>query len=332
MGKTSILEAIYYLCMGKSHAAVMDTQLTKDGEVFFRLDSHWTDGDLRNQVVFKVPLKKKKVLEINGTALSRLADHIGNYPVVIITPEETQLATEGSEVRRKYIDSTLSQVDSLYLRNLIAYNKVLDQRNALLKQSSNRQDLNTLLDIYDQQLVQFGSAILRERVQFLQILADLFQPIYQGISGKAETAGFTYQTKLFEQDYRSLLLASRPKDLLLQRTNVGIHKDDLLFEINGRPVKKFASQGQLKSFVLAMKIAQFDYLFSQKGTTPILLLDDIFDRLDQERVQYLMQAMYGYANAQIFITDTDATRIEKLLAPLGIAYKHFVVEQGKVGY
>jgi len=329
MGKTSILEAIFYLCMGRSHAFASDNQIVKEGENFFRLDSNWIKNGQTFHIVSKVPIKKKKVLEINGTPVIRLADHIGNFPVVMITPEETLLATEGSEVRRKYIDATLSQVNRLYLNNLIAYNKILDQRNALLKQN-NPAELHNLLEVYDIQLVRYGSVIHNERKKFLNELLVLFQPIYEAISGRVESASLKYVSKLIENDYESILKESKQRDIYLQRTNVGIHKDDLDFGINGRPLKKFASQGQLKSFVLALKIAQFEYLMQEKGIAPLLLLDDIFDRLDQKRISFLLDKIVTYPETQIFITDTDSNRTLQLLKDHHIDYKHFVIENGTI--
>lgn len=329
MGKTSILEAIYYLCMGKSHSNALDVQIVKEGLDFFRIDSNWKKKEQLFHVVYKVPIKKKKVLEINGTPVSRLADHIGNFPVVMITPEETLLATEGSEVRRKYMDATLSQVNQLYLKNLLAYNKILDQRNALLKQPGNS-DLNALLEIYDLQLVKYGSVIHQERQQFILEITTLFFPIYEAISGKKEIAQLKYVSKLIDTEFDTLLKNARSKDILLQRTNVGIHKDDLDFEINGRPLKKFASQGQLKSFVLALKIAQFEYLMIQKGVAPILLLDDIFDRLDQTRISFLLQKIETFPSTQIFITDTDSSRTQQILQSHHIEFKHFVIDNGMI--
>jgi DNA replication and repair protein RecF len=333
MGKTNVLDAVYYLCMCKSHFSTNDTHLVLQGEDFLRLEGDFNLGEAKKtKIVAKVQPRKLKIFEHDGVAYDKLSEHIGKIPVVMITPDDTALVTEGSEERRRLMDNTLSQLDQSYLHNLLIYNKVLEQRNALLKQFAQTHSFNTqLLDVYDEQLIAPANYIFQQRTLFIDWLAPVFQEYYKTISGDREQPLCSYQSKLQETDFQQLLLENREKDRILHRTSAGIHRDDLVFTFqDGNPAKRFASQGQLKSFLLAIKLAQYEVLRQRTGKKPLLLLDDIFDKLDMERVQHLLSLLANESFGQLFITDTQADRILKAIGNQYTDFKHFVVESGKI--
>lgn len=328
MGKTNLLEAIYYLCMTKSPFSTNDRLLPFHGTDFFRLEGKFESGD---KIVAKVIPGKQKTLEKNDKAYDRLSDHIGQVPVVMIVPDDTQLVSEGSEERRRFIDNTLSQLDASYLKNLIAYNRVLKQRNAALREMGKGGYFDeALITAYDRQLLDPAAAIFEARSAFVEQLFPLFEKFYKIIADDAESVTGAYISKLSAVSYTDLLSESREKDRILQRTTTGIHKDDLKLLINERPVRKFASQGQLKSFVLSLKLAQYDLLKQQKGKNPLLLLDDIFDKLDRYRVEQLISLLLDQDFGQIFITDTHENRLEKIVEQYATDYRKFTVENGNL--
>lgn len=330
MGKTNLLDAVYYLCMGKSHFNLPDSLIARHDEAFFRLEGHFLRENRPERIVAKVMPRKKKELERNNTAYLRLSEHVGLLPVVMIAPDDTYLATEGSEARRRFLDNTLSQLDNHYLQQLITYNKVLQQRNALLKQFADSGRYNiALIEAYDQQLLGPGRAIHEARRQFMSRFQEILREKYRVISGEAESIDCTYDSKLNDHSFESLLEGAREKDRILQRTTVGIHKDDLDFTIAGYALKRFASQGQLKSFVLALKLAQYRLLQSEKKMAPILLLDDIFDKLDNERVRHLLGLLLEGDFGQVFITDTDENRLGAIVEHFGQEYLNYRVDSGK---
>ncbi len=329
MGKTNLLDAVYYLCMGKSHFNTPDSLLCYHGTDFFRLEGHFSRKDKAEKIVAKVMPRKKKELERNGMPYSRLSEHVGLLPVVMIAPDDTALATEGSETRRSFLDNTLSQIDNRYLQQLITYNKVLSQRNALLKQFGEQGGYNTeLVEAYDRQLIIPGAAIHIARRNFLEGFRELLQELYRQISGGAESVDCLYNSKLLDSPFEKLLGQAAEKDRILQRTTVGIHKDDLDFSIEGYPLKRFASQGQLKSFVLALKLAQYRVLMQEKKVPPILLLDDIFDKLDSQRVSQLLALLLEGDYGQAFITDTDESRLEAIIHKFGHDFLKYEIESG----
>ncbi len=329
MGKTNLLDSIHYLCMCKS--GVMrssDRILVRHGEAFFRLDGIFKREEKRENIVAKIIGGKSKIIERNKVPYKRISEHIGLLPVVIIAPNDTQLAMEGSEERRRFWDSTISQSDAKYLKNLLIYNKVLAQRNAYLK--STRYLDESLLGIYDQQLLAPAEYISMKRKAFAAIFTPIFETAYRKISNDQEKVSLVYKSKLLEHKLETLLQETREKDKILQRTTQGIHKDDWDFRINTFPVKKFASQGQLKSYVLALKLAQYDLLYQKKIVPPILLLDDIFDKLDNDRVKQLLTLLVQEDFGQVFITDTDENRIEKIIQLFDVDYKKFIVNRGQI--
>jgi DNA replication and repair protein RecF len=327
MGKTNVLDAIYYLCLCKSHFSIPDRLIIKHQQDFFRLEGTFRK-DKKEQIVCKYD-KRKKVIERNKVAYARLAEHIGLLPVIMITPDDTLLITEGSENRRRFMDLLLVQSNPQYLTYLMEYNKLLHQRNAFLKQYKHPNDIDAaLLEIYDAQMIAPATYIHQQRHQFCQQLQPIFKSYYQAIAGANEPVNFVYQSQLSENSLPELFLASREKDSWLQRTTKGIHKDDMKLTIDGYPVKKFASQGQLKSYLLALKLGQYELLRQEIGSAPLLLLDDIFDKLDRSRVQHLLQLLIEKKFGQLFITDTHPDRIAAIAAQLGSNFKQFDIQKG----
>lgn len=502
-GKTNLLDAIYYACMCKSYFLASDSDVILRGSDFLRIDATFQKQDKRERIVAKVQARKRKIFERNDVPYPALSDHIGLLPVVMIAPDDTDLIKEGSEERRRFVDNALSQLDNLYLRHLMFYNKIVEQRNATLKkwsetnpnhskffekaentegsQKSNWQDL---IDTYDSQLLPSANYIFEKRQAFIVDFEPVFNHFYKKITDERETVSIVYESQLLTDNLSNLLHRNREKDRILQRTSAGIHRDNLSFEMNGKPIRKFGSQGQLKSFVIALKLAQYhvirikhlklnnyselnfnkqlinknelnnytelnantnentlntinslalrnsldnhselnledninldnvldkikinnvsnsalilredlntpielelnneltinppklnnnlasnnvelndkliinhselndestinNFKLNDESTInseleinnlllndkPLLLLDDIFDKLDEQRVQNLVQLIVSQQFGQIFITDTHIERIEKLSTDLGVHFKKFDIENGIV--
>ena len=321
-GKTNLLDAIYYLCMCKSHFAGSDRSVLRRGGDFIRLVGQFERLKRSERVVAKVIPGKKKEFERNGNAYSRLVEHIGMFPVVFITPDDTQLAREGSEARRKFMDNTLCQTDPKYLAQLIDYNRLLRQRNALLRKYLETGNYSReLLATYNQQMIGPASYLFTQRNLFVGRFSPVFDRFYRDISGGHESVELRYQSKFREAPLSEQYDQTLASDLRRGYTTAGIHRDDLGFRLNGFPVKRFASQGQLKSFVLALKLAQYDYLKSSQSVAPILLLDDIFDKLDADRVGRLLQLLTEQQFGQVFLTDTDRERVVRVIEGLQIEKK-----------
>lgn len=330
MGKTNLLDAIYYLCMTKSHFGINDRNIVRHQTDFFRLEGCFERHRKNERIACKVIPGKQKIIERNAVAYTKLAEHIGFLPVVMIAPDDTALAKEGSEVRRRFMDITLSQQDTDYLSQLVLYNKVLKQRNAALKQfAESRQFDFNLLHSYNQQLLTPAALIYEKRKRFVEVFLPVFERYYQRISADKEQVLCTYQSSLTGTDMQALLDSSIEKDRILQRTTQGIHRDDLVFSFDGMSLKRFASQGQLKSYIFALKLAQYAFLRQQKKLKPILLLDDLFDKLDQHRVRQLLNLLLEEEFGQVFITDTDESRLGDIIASMNISYKAFRIREGK---
>lgn len=329
MGKTNLLDAIYYLCMGKSYFSTPDSLIANHDSDFFRLEGQFVVKENAEHIVAKVIPRKKKELERNGIPYPRLSEHVGLLPVVMIAPDDTYLVSEGSEARRSFLDNTLSQIDPAYLHQLILYNKLLQQRNALLKQFGESRTYNAaMVEVYNQQMVEPAKVLHESRADFMEQFRPLLQQAYAQISGAAESVDCTYRSKLTDTSFETLLEDAAEKDRVLQRTTVGPHKDDLIFTIAGYPLKRFASQGQLKSFVLAVKLAQYQVLGQEKNTSPILLLDDIFDKLDRQRVQHLLGLLEEQAFGQIFITDTEQDRLAGIIQQTRQDFLIYEIQEG----
>ena len=267
---------------------------------------------------------QKKLLKRNGKQYEKFSDHIGFIPLVIISPADRDLITEGSETRRKFIDSVISQLDSQYLQQLIQYQKTVAQRNALLKYFAlNHVFEKDTLVIYNEQLNELGQSIFEKRKDFLEKFIPIFNNYYKEISNGSETVQLVYQSDLSEKNTLALLDENLSKDRALQYTSVGVHKDDLSFEIDNHPIKKFGSQGQQKSFLIALKLAQFDFVKKQSGEKPILLFDDIFDKLDEFRVAKIVSMVNNDEFGQLFISDTHAERTENIVKSTHQSYKIF---------
>ncbi|MCH2043345.1 MAG: DNA replication/repair protein RecF [Saprospiraceae bacterium] len=332
MGKTNLLDAIHYLCMCKSHFAMPDKLTTKHGEAFYRVEGNFKRLDRSYTIVCKYDKQKqKKVMESNRVAYKRLADHIGIFPLVMIAPDDTQLILEGSENRRQFLDFLIVQVDHNYLKQLMIYNKLLKHRNSILKESDNPHYIDfSLLEIYDQQMLIPAAYIHQKRKEIATTFKPIFQKYYKAIAADKEQVDFEYHSQLHEASLSELLIQAQERDRWLQRTTKGIHKDDLKLKVNGYPLKRFASQGQLKSYLLALKLAQYELIRQKNEVAPILLLDDIFDKLDKNRVQQLLELLMEQQFGQIFITDTHEKRVENIANQLGTDYQQFKIIEGAV--
>jgi DNA replication and repair protein RecF len=314
IGKTNVLDAIYHLSYGKSYFNPLAVQNIKHGEEFFVIDAEFIKNERTEQIVCSMKKGQKKVLKRNGKAYDKFSDHIGFIPLVIISPADRDLIIEGSETRRKFMDSVISQLDSNYLQQLIHYQKIINQRNALLKYFAlNHTYDNDTLSIYNEQLTQYGQSIFEKRKAFIAEFLPIFNFHHHNITGSEESVQINYESHLFENDLLTLLQQNINKDRMLQYTSVGIHKDDLSFEIDNYPIKKFGSQGQQKSFLIALKLAQFEFLKKQSGVKPILLFDDIFDKLDENRVSKIIEMVNNDTFGQLFISDTHPERTETIV-------------------
>lgn len=324
VGKTNILDAIYHLSFGKSYFNPIASQNIRHEESFFVINGDYLKEDNTEKIVVSLKKGQKKVIKRNGKIYDRFSDHIGFLPLVIISPADRDLIIEGSTTRRKFLDSVISQSDKTYLNSLINYNKVLVQRNSLLKYFALNNTFNAdTLDIYNKQLEDYGSVIFEKRQLFLKTFIPIFKERYKAISNGNEPVNLIYNSDLTEDTLESLLKKSIHKDKALQYTSVGIHKDDLVFEIEGHPIKKFGSQGQQKSYLIALKLAQFDFIKAQSGVNPILLLDDIFDKLDEQRVSQIIKLVDDENFGQLFISDTHADRTEKAVKQVHQSYDIF---------
>jgi DNA replication and repair protein RecF len=324
IGKTTILDAIYHLAVGKSYFNPLSTQNIKHGEEFFVIDGVFEKENRTEQIICSYKKAQKKILKRNGKIYEKFSEHIGLIPIVIISPSDTDLIIEGSETRRKFIDTVISTFDTTYLNTLINYQKTLQQRNALLKYFALNQVFDAdNLNIYNEQLSEFGHLIFTKRKDFLEKFIPVFQELYEVISENAEKVTIEYESQLYDDNLETLLIQNLQKDRITQYTTCGIHKDDVIFNIAGFPVKKFGSQGQQKSFLIALKLAQFDFIKKHTKTLPILLFDDIFDKLDAFRVQQIVNMVNNDVFGQIFISDTHPERTENIIKQTHKSYKIF---------
>jgi DNA replication and repair protein RecF len=334
MGKTNVLDAVHFLCLLKSHRGLPDRSLVQHEADFFRLEGQFGREGVQHKIVVKYPLGQRKEIERNDVPVPRLTDHVGQFPVVMIAPEDIALVLEGSEERRRLLDVTLSQIHPEYLSNLLIYNALLKQRNALLKQFGEQRRFDaTLLEAIDRQLPAPAWLLTQYRRDMVAAMRPIFADIYARIAEGREVAELTYEsnwTGASAAEFGEALAAQVERDRHLERTSVGPHRDDLNLLLDGHPVKKFASQGQLKSFLLAIRLAQYELLRQQLGNNPILLLDDIFDKLDPQRVRHLVAVLLEKNVGQIFITDTQRERLEGVIASFSDDYKFFEIENGQV--
>ncbi len=317
-GKTNLLDAIYYSCFTKSYFSSsenLNTQFTKTG---FRLETEFMRSDQKQLLVAINRGNNKREIYLNEIAYDKFSKHIGFLPVVMIAPDDIALITAGSEVRRRYMDTLLCQIDPAYLQNLMTYNKVLQQRNGLLRNYNNYNDAHALLEILDEQLIPPATIIFEKRKQLHEKLNPLVLRFYNDIAGKDEMISLAYQSQLSENELSLLLQNSFSRDVLLQRSNAGIHKDDINLQLNGQLFRNTASQGQRKSLLFALKLAEYEIIKSFKRFPPLLLLDDVFEKLDDVRMRNLLQWVCKENEGQVFITDTHRNRLEQAFEILGV--------------
>jgi DNA replication and repair protein RecF len=329
-GKTNLLDAICYLSTCKSFFNPVDSQ-----NIFFGNDQCSITGNFRKdeqleQVVCSIRKNQRKIVKRNFKEYEKLAEHIGLFPAVIITPYDIELIWEGSEVRRKFIDSTLSQLSRHYLDYLVAYNHALLQRNNLLKSFSKGGYSKDMIEPWDFQLADKATFLFSERKKFLEEFTIRFNEVYQEICGGIELTGIDYKSDLEHKDMLTLLTENAERDRFLERTSSGIHRDDLEFLINGYALKKFGSQGQQKSFLFALKLAQYEFMSQHLGVKPILMLDDLFDKIDEKRMTSILDWLSARGVGQVFITDTHLTRIPDILEKRGLDHEVWAVDRGKV--
>jgi DNA replication and repair protein RecF len=322
VGKTNILDSIFHLAYGKSYFNPIASQNINHQADFFVIDGEFEKLERSEKIVISVKKGQKKIIKRNAKAYERFSEHIGLIPVVIISPADRDLIIEGSETRRKFIDSIISQNDKVYLDLLMKYNKTLSQRNSLLKYfAANHTFDGDTLAIYNLQMSEMGKIIHKKRADFLDSFSPIFKERYQSISNDKEKVSIGYKSQLKDDDLPQLLEKNLQKDMALQYTSVGTHKDDLRLKINGHPVKKFGSQGQQKSYLIALKLAQYDFMKAQSKVNPILLLDDVFDKLDEKRVAQIVDLVTKDDLGQLFISDTHAERTENVVKANAKQYK-----------
>ena len=333
VGKTNVLDAIYYLSNTKGYFNSVASQNIRHGEDFFVIDGEYLKDDRIENINCSLKKGLKKVIKRNGKEYEKLSEHIGFLPLVIISPSDSNLIVEGSDLRRKFMDSIISLNDKDYLQSLLKYNKVISQRNSLLKYFAANHTFDSVnIEIYNEQLIKYGTELYNKRKDFINEFKIIFKSRYEHIINNSKNENYSekvsllYKTQLDRNDFNNLLKENLERDRILQFSSVGVHKDDLIFKINGYPIKKIGSQGQQKSFLIALKLAQFDFIKKHTKLTPILLLDDIFDKLDEKRVAQLIDLVNEANFGQLFISDTHADRTEKLIKITKQTYKMFVLE------
>jgi DNA replication and repair protein RecF len=331
VGKTNILDAIHYLSLTKSFFNNIDSISIHHGEDYFIINGTFVRDGEEDQIYCAFQKQKQKVLKKNGKEYQRLSEHIGKFPVVMISPADSSLVSEGSEERRKFLNKIISQYDAGYLDSVLKYSKALQNRNRLLKdfKLSGNFDNDSLV-IWDSQLVKYGTTVYNERKSLVDELIPVFQEHYSMISSEKEQVRLTYRSHLSEGNYMDALVNSINKDRFLEYTTTGIHKDDLLLEMNGHSVRSLGSQGQQKSYLVALKLAKFDYIKRRSGISPILLLDDIFDKFDADRVEQIIRLVGNQRFGQIFITDTHQSRLHEILSSHNTDYKLFRINNNSV--
>jgi DNA replication and repair protein RecF len=320
-GKTNLLDAIHYLCFTKSYFTKSDTPHVLEGAQGFRIAGKVQQDERERELVCILRETGRKEFIVDGEPYERFSHHIGRFPCVFVAPDDVQIITDGSEERRRFLDTLLSQLDAPYLQHLMDYNKILQQRNSYLKALAEKKTAdNSLLDVYDLQLATHGIYVFEQRKAFLQQLLPLVNSFYEKIAGSTEAIGLAYESALLHTGFADLLRQRREKDVLLQRTTQGLHRDDLLMTLRDSPFKSTASQGQRKSLLFALKLAEFELLKEAKGFPPVLLLDDVFEKLDERRMYNLLDWVCAQNQGQVFITDTHRERLETALIEMHQPY------------
>ncbi len=326
MGKTNLLDALFYLSFCKNHTNLTDSQLIMHDRDFSVLQAVYLFDGVREEIYCGIKRKQRKIFKKNKKEYERLSEHIGFLPLVMISPADSDLIQGGSEERRKFVDMVISQYDREYLHALIKYNKALLQRNSLLKETRPQDD--SLFEIWEEQLVFHGRMIHQKRRVFVETFLPIFQEYHQTICQGEESVGLKYESQLNDIDLADLLRDKRERDRLFGYTTSGIHKDDFSFILDGYLMRKIGSQGQSKTYLIALKLAQFNFLVKTGSSVPILLLDDVFDKLDGARVEQIVKLVAQPQFGQIFITDTNRKYLDEILAKMDHDYKLFQVENG----
>lgn len=330
-GKTSILDSIYYLTNGKSYFSNLDRYIYREGTDFFRTAGRINYDDQQYKCQISSSVQKKKQIKLDDKTIKSIAEYYGRFPSFMIAPKDIQILIESSVERRKVVNKTLSQVDKQYFIHLLTYNKLLKQRNAAIKSFQKNQQVNHLLiDALNQKMIGPANYIHLKRKEYVEKITPIFSNYYEELSKGKEYLSMAYKSNMLEYSIEDLLSRSWNKDLILGKTTEGIHKDDIVLKINEQDIKKYASQGQLKSAVISLKLSQIDWVKTITGKNPVLLLDDIFDKLDSERVEQLLRLCHCQLESQIFISDTDSDRVTEKLEKLNIPFKHYYIKEGKL--
>lgn len=324
-GKTNILDAVHYLALARSMHTITDAQSVRHSEDAFLLDGRFRRDDGRSeQVVCSYTRRGGKTLKRNGKEYERLSEHVGGFPIVVVSPADSALISDSAEERRKYVNRFISQIDRGYMAQLIRYNTTLQERNRLLKANPSEE----MLLIYDGMLSASADVLFKRRQEVIAQMCPIVEEYYAMLSDERETIGMEYRSELQNSTLAELLLASRKRDFINEFTTVGVHRDDVLFSIGGYPLRKFGSQGQQKSFLIALKLAEYRLLAERVGDKPILLLDDLFDKLDMRRVSQLLRLVGGEMFGQILITDCNKHRLQRTLSEAGVEYELFHIAEG----
>lgn len=331
MGKTNLLDAVYYLSFCKSYTNPVDSQIIRHGADVCMLQGKYEfpDDGTTEEIYCGIRRKQKKQFKRNKKEYERLSDHVGLIPLVMISPADNELITGQSEERRRFMDIAISQFDKEYLYSLVRYAKALQQRNALLKNEAQHID-DTLLELWEEQMAEEGQFIYERRKTFIANFTPIFIRFYSQISHSGEEVSFDYVSQLAEGDFKEKLLHTRQRDILIGHTTTGVHRDELEMLLNGFPIKKVGSQGQNKTYFVSLKLAQFHFLLETGKTTPILLLDDIFDRLDANRVEEIVKLVSGSEFGQIFISDTNRESLDGILERTHGNYHIYSVANGEI--
>ncbi|NLT04016.1 MAG: DNA replication/repair protein RecF [Bacteroidales bacterium] len=327
-GKTNLLDAIYYLGFCKSHTNPSDLHNIHHEADFFMLQGTFQNEDLMNEVSCGVKRRQKKTFKYNGKEYERLSEHIGKLPLVLISPSDEDLIREGSDERRRFMDMVITQYDHAYMESLVAYNKALLQRNTLLRDDTEYEA--SLFEVYELKMAMEGEQIFKKRQAFVKAFTPVFEEYYHYISGGKEAIRLLYTSQLSEGSLIDQLSETRLRDKMLGYTSKGIHKDELQMELDGYPIKRVGSQGQNKSFLIAMKLGQYGFLKRTKQMKPLLLIDDLFDKLDASRVEQILRLVSGQDFGQLFITDTNKEHLVRLLERTGSDYRFFNVTNGVI--
>lgn len=330
MGKTNLMDAVYYLSFCKSSTNPIDSQNIRHEQDFFVIQGFYeTDDGEPEEVYCGLKRRQKKQFKRNKKEYTRLSDHIGLIPLVMVSPADSLLIAGGSEERRRFMDVVISQFDREYLDALIRYNKALAQRNTLLKSETEPED--ALMEVWEEMMASAGETVYRKRLAFIEEFIPIFQSYYSYISQDREQVSLTYQSHVAEGDLLALLRESRQRDRIMGYSLKGVHKDDLVMLLGDFPIKREGSQGQNKTYLIALKLAQFEFLKrTGSRTTPLVLLDDIFDKLDASRVEQIVKLVASDNFGQIFITDTNRDHLDKILRKIEGDYKLFEVDNGEV--